>query len=87
MESSDSQLEDNWIPINPISLFCKNLNGSRTQFPLILAYALTRHKSQGQTIDKIVIDLGKSEQSLGLTFVALSRVGIISAPNLIKPLN
>ena len=22
----------NWIPINPISLFCKSLNGSRTQF-------------------------------------------------------
>ena len=41
----------------------------------------------GQTIDKIVIDLGKSEQSLGLKFVALSRVRIISVPNLFKPLS
>ena len=35
---------------------------------------MTVHKSQGQTIDKAVIDLGKSETSLGLTFVALSRL-------------
>ena len=39
-----------------------------------LAYALTIHKSQGQTLDKVVIDLGKNERSLGLAFVALSRV-------------
>ncbi len=83
-DQNDSR--NNWIPINPISLFCKNLNGSRTQFPLRLAYALTIHKSQGQTIDKIVIDLGKSEQSLGLTFVALSRVRNFS-DFIIKPLS
>jgi ATP-dependent exoDNAse (exonuclease V) alpha subunit len=35
---------------------------------------LTIHKSQGQTISKTVIKLGDKEQSLGLTFVALSRV-------------
>ena len=64
----------NWIPINQITLFCKIVNGSRTQFPLRLAYALTIHKSQGQTLDKVIIDLGKKEMSLGITFVALSRV-------------
>ena len=64
----------NWIPINQITLFCKTVNGSRTQFPLRLAYALTIHKSQGQTLDKVIIDLGKKEMSLGITFVALSRV-------------
>ena len=83
-DQNDSR--NSWIPINPISLFCKNFNGSRTQFPLRLAYALTIHKSQGQTIDKIVIDLGKSEQSLGLTFVALSRVRNFS-DFIIKPLS
>ena len=31
-------------------------------------------KFQAQTIDKAVIDLGKPERSLGLTFVALSRL-------------
>ncbi|RMZ94672.1 Pif1p [Brachionus plicatilis] len=33
---------------------------------------MTIHKSQGQTLKKATIDLGKSERSLGLTFVALS---------------
>ena len=46
---------------------------TKTQFPLRIAYASTIHKSQGQTLDKEVIDLGKSEKSLGLTFEALSR--------------
>ena len=42
--------------------------------PFRLAYALTIHKSQGQTLSKAVIDLGKKEQTLGLTYVALSRL-------------
>jgi ATP-dependent DNA helicase PIF1 len=39
-----------------------------------LAYALTIHKSQGQTISKAVIDIGRVEKSLGMSFVAFSRV-------------
>ena len=35
---------------------------------------LSRHKSQGQTLNKAVIDIGKSEKSAGCTFVASSRV-------------
>ena len=31
------------------------------------------HKSQGQTLDKAVIDLGPKEAYTGLTFVCLSR--------------
>ena len=31
------------------------------------------HKSQGQTLDKAVIDLGPKEACTGLTFVCLSR--------------
>ena len=68
-----SSPKSNWIPINPLSIYSKNI-GTRTQYPLRLAYAFTIHKSQGQTLDKVVIDLGKKEISLGLTFVALSRV-------------
>jgi ATP-dependent DNA helicase PIF1 len=63
-----------WIPINSVSVFNQTLSASRTQYPMRLAYALTIHKSQGQTLDKVVIDLGKNERSLGLAFVALSRV-------------
>ena len=44
------------------------------QLPLKLAWAVTIHKSQGLTLDKVVIDVGKKEFSCGLTFVACSRV-------------
>ena len=47
---------------------------SRTQFPLRLRWAMTIHKSQGQTLDAAVIDLGVKEGATGMTFVALSRL-------------
>ena len=46
---------------------------TRHQVPLALCWAITMHKSQGQTMDKAVVDLGKSESTAGLTFVCLSR--------------
>jgi hypothetical protein len=42
--------------------------------PLRLAYVLTIHKSQGQTLSQAIIDLGSKEFSLGLTCVVLSRL-------------
>jgi len=43
------------------------------QFPLRLAWAITIHKSQGQTYSSIVIDLGDGAFAHGQTYVALSR--------------
>ena len=39
-----------------------------------MRYAITIHKSQGQTLDKAVIDIGKSERATGCTYVAISRL-------------
>jgi hypothetical protein len=45
----------------------------RTRFPLVLACAITIHKSQGGTLDEVVFNYGKSEEN-ELVYVAMSRV-------------
>lgn len=51
----------------------ENIQGTFTQFPIKLAWAMTIHKSQGKTFDKVVIDIGTGAFSHGQTYVALSR--------------
>ena len=66
----------NVVPIVPIRRMWESSTGScsRLQFPLSLAWAITTYKSQGLTLPKAVIDLGKKEFAAGLSFVAISRV-------------
>ncbi len=47
--------------------------GSFEQFPIQLGYALTIHKAQGKTLDKVIIDTNKGAFAHGQMYVALSR--------------
>ncbi len=53
------------------------LIAERTQFPLRLAYGITIHKSQGMTLEKLVVDCSKIFER-GQAYVAMSRVKTIS---------
>jgi len=59
---------------------------SFTQFPLRLAWAITVHKSQGQTYDSVVIDMGRGAFAHGQTYVALSRCKSLDTLYLKRPL-
>lgn len=59
--------------------------GTYTQMPLILAWAMTIHKSQGKTLDRVVIDLGRGAFAPGQLYVALSRCRSIENITLARP--
>jgi ATP-dependent exoDNAse (exonuclease V) alpha subunit len=60
--------------------------GSFRQYPLRLAWAVTIHKSQGKTFDRVVIDMGRGAFAHGQTYVALSRARTLEGISLKKPI-
>lgn len=61
--------------------------GSYSQFPLVCAWAITIHKSQGKTLDSVIIDLGSGAFLAGQLYVALSRCKSFSSMVLHNPVS
>ena len=47
---------------------------SRKALPLLLGYAVTIHRSQGMTIDRVILNVGPKEFASGITYTGASRV-------------
>ncbi len=58
-------LQDGAILSEPVGTF--------TQYPFRLAWAVTIHKSQGKTFDRVAIDIDRGTFAAGQIYVALSR--------------
>lgn len=63
-----------------------NIIGTFVQIPLMLAWAVTIHKSQGKTLDKIKVDLSSGAFASGQVYVALSRCTSIEGITLERPI-
>ena len=60
--------------------------GSFTQIPIRLAWAMTIHKGQGKTFDRVIIDFGYGTFASGQAYVALSRCRSLEGLLLKSPL-
>lgn len=60
--------------------------GSFLQIPVQLAWAITIHKSQGKTFDRVIVDIGRGTFSPGQVYVALSRCTSFEGLILKKPI-
>ena len=65
--------------------FEEEVVGSYSQYPIALAWAVTIHKSQGKTFDRVLIDIGWGAFAHGQMYVALSRCTELKGIKLLKP--
>jgi hypothetical protein len=79
-ESIEYQYDALTQRVNPVVV------GTYTQFPVVLAWAMTIHKAQGLTLEDVRIDLGHGAFSAGQTYVALSRARSLDGLSFSQPL-
>jgi ATP-dependent DNA helicase PIF1 len=61
--------------------------GSYQQYPLMLAWAVTIHKSQGKTLERVCVNLGNGAFASGQVYTALSRCRSIQDLTFETPIN
>ena len=66
----------NCVPITPSTSqwFEGQKSVTRTMLPLFLAYAISIHKSQGMTLENVMVNIGPNEFANGLTYTGITRV-------------
>ena len=70
-------IQDTWEKFNYLIKDDKvvhEVTATFKQYPIKLAWAVTIHKSQGQTFENVILDLDTGSFAHGQTYVALSRV-------------
>lgn len=65
----------------------QKISGSFIQYPIKLSWAITIHKSQGKTFEKVIIDIGNGCFAHGQMYVALSRCTSLEGIILKKPIH
>ncbi|KAI1107066.1 hypothetical protein F4804DRAFT_240083 [Jackrogersella minutella] len=67
------------VPMEPVrqEFTLHNHSCYREQSPLVVSYAITVHKSQGVTLERLVCDISDPEFASGLSYVTVSRVSTL----------